>query len=115
MFLRDDVYLTDAPRGQDPLVEQQFSTPKLPHRSTEPRRLRQLPWPRNLFGELATIEELMAEAINPNDVCGCGRRGRHRHNVSQTLWDSSDFDIIWFRSGTCKTRWIRMRRGDDVS
>jgi hypothetical protein len=97
------------------LTEQQFSAPELPRRAIEPYRSRQLPWPRNLFGELASIEELMAEAANPNDVCACGCRVRHRHNVSQTLWNSSDFDIVWFRSDACKTRWNRMRRQADVS
>src|SRR5258708_34851233 len=29
------------------------ATPKIPPQATEPRRLEQLPWPRNLFGELA--------------------------------------------------------------
>ena len=43
--------------------------PSLPRQATEPRRLRRLPWPRNLFGELATIEELMAEDANHTDRC----------------------------------------------
>jgi hypothetical protein len=45
------------------------NAPSLPRQATEPRRLRRLPWPRNLFGELATIEELMAEDANQTDRC----------------------------------------------
>jgi hypothetical protein len=46
--------------------------PSLPRQATEPRRLRRLPWPRNLFGELATIEELMAEDAKQTDRCASG-------------------------------------------
>jgi hypothetical protein len=42
--------------------------PKFPRQSTEPRLLEQLPWPRNLFGELASIAELMAESENAADA-----------------------------------------------
>jgi hypothetical protein len=35
--------------------------------ATEPLLPEQLPWPRNLFGELASIAELMAESAGP--VC----------------------------------------------
>jgi hypothetical protein len=46
--------------------------PSLPRQATGPRRLRRLPWPRKLFGELATIEELMAEDANQTDRCASG-------------------------------------------
>jgi hypothetical protein len=46
--------------------------------------MKQLPWPRNLFGELATIEELMAEDASQTDRCACGCHKQHRHNLSQT-------------------------------
>ena len=50
-----------------------FSAPKFPPQATEPRRLEQLPWPRNLFGELASIAELMAESElrgqNADGIC----------------------------------------------
>jgi hypothetical protein len=36
--------------------------PKSPRQATEPQCLEQLPWPRNLFGEAASIAELMAES-----------------------------------------------------
>jgi hypothetical protein len=64
------------------------SAPELPRQAIEAHRSQQLPWPRNLFGELASIEELLSEAASPNDTWACGCRGRHRHNVSQTLWNS---------------------------
>ena len=42
------------------------TAPERPRRAMEPYCSRHLPWPRNLFGELASIEELLAEAANPN-------------------------------------------------
>jgi hypothetical protein len=61
MSVRDAEYVQRSHRvycipAHDPLLTQEF-----PRRAIEPRRLEQLPWPRNLFGELATIAELMAE------------------------------------------------------
>jgi hypothetical protein len=111
MSRHDNEYLSEAAYDQY-VFAGPASAPELPRQAIEPQRSQHLPWPRNLYGELASIEELMAETANPNDVCACGCRGRHRHNVSQTLWNSSDFDIIWFRSDACKTRWnlTRMRR-----
>ena len=109
-------YITAAPHGEH-VYAAPVSAPELPREAIEPHPSWHLPWPRNLFGELASIEELLAEAANPNDVCACGCRGGHRHNISQTLWNSSDFDIIWFRTDACKTRWnrTRMRRQADGS
>jgi hypothetical protein len=43
---------------------------KFPQRATELRRLEQLPWPRNLLGELATIRELLAETAEPSGQAG---------------------------------------------
>jgi hypothetical protein len=45
-----------------------FSAPKFIRQATEPRSLEQLPWPRNQFGELASIAELMAESERQMDV-----------------------------------------------
>ena len=54
-------------------------------------RLEQLPWPRNLFGELASIAELMADyesapaSEHTDNACTCGCRAEHKQNVRQTL------------------------------
>jgi hypothetical protein len=80
--------------------------PRLPRQATEPHRLKQQPWPRNLFGELASIEELMAEAASPTDA---DARGSDRRNMSRTLSNPSGFDVIWFWSDGCKSRWNRDR------
>jgi hypothetical protein len=45
-----------------------LTAPEFPRHATEPRRLEQLPWPRNLFGELASIAELMAESEHTSAV-----------------------------------------------
>jgi hypothetical protein len=47
---------------QGTLARESFSAPEFPRQATEPRCLEQLPWPRNLFGELASIAELMDDA-----------------------------------------------------
>jgi hypothetical protein len=47
---------------QDIPAREPFSAPEFPRPATEPRRLEQLPWPKNLFGELASIAELTAES-----------------------------------------------------
>jgi hypothetical protein len=82
---------------------------RLPSQVTEPRGLKQLPWPRNLFGELATIEELMAEAVNPNDACPYGFRKQHGHNVSQMLSNRYGLAVVSFWSDACESRWNRVR------
>jgi hypothetical protein len=60
MSVHDD--LRARHRAQDNPIRGSFSTSKLPRLETEPQRPEQLPWPENLFGELASIAELMAEA-----------------------------------------------------
>ena len=97
-----------------------FSAPAFPGQAIEPKRLEQLPWPRNLFGELASIAELMTESEhggqNFDGACPCGCREEHKHNVSQTLRNPSGrcFDVIYFRSETCKSRWNQERRRRQV-
>lgn len=46
---------------QETLARNALSAPGFLQRGAEPRRLEQLPWPRNLFGKNATAAELMAE------------------------------------------------------
>jgi hypothetical protein len=52
------------PRRRDPGIPacEAFHAPKSPRQATEPQCLEQLSWPRNLFGEAASIAELMAES-----------------------------------------------------
>ncbi len=64
-------------------------TPAGRHVVNEPRRLEQLPWPGNLFGEPMLIAELLAEAAQlPELAAGNGVRpdvrGNHQHNVRLT-------------------------------
>ena len=54
-YLRQQRLVQADPAG-DP-----FSVPESAARATEQRRLEQQPWPRNLFGEPASIAELLAE------------------------------------------------------
>jgi hypothetical protein len=62
MSTHDAEYFQQGHWAQDIPARDPFSAPKFPRQAAEPRRLEQLPWPRNLFGELATIAELMAES-----------------------------------------------------
>lgn len=93
-----------------------FSAQRSQRRAAELHRLEQLPWPRNLFGEPATIRALIAEfadaAENTDDACSCGWRQEHKQNVMQTLRNpyGRGFDVIYFRSEACKVRWNQERR-----
>jgi hypothetical protein len=62
MFTHDAEYFRQSLRVQDISAREPLSAAEFPRHTTEQRRLEQLPWPRNLFGELATIAELMAES-----------------------------------------------------
>ena len=54
-YLRQHRLVQDDPAGD------LFSVSESAARATERSRLEQLPWPRNLFGEPASIAELLAE------------------------------------------------------
>jgi hypothetical protein len=118
MSTHDAEYFRQRRRAQGIPERDPFCVPEFLQRATELQRLEQLPWPRNLFGELASIAELMAESArageNVDGPCSCGCRKEHKQNVSQTLRNSygRGFDVIYFRSEACKNRWNqeRMRR-----
>jgi hypothetical protein len=78
----------DGAAGLRAFARDPFFAPRFQQRATELQRLDHLPWPRNLFGEPASIAELMAEAAhdgeNADDACSCGCRKEHKHNVPQT-------------------------------
>jgi len=116
MSTHDAEYFRKRRRSQgiperDPLSAQRFQ-----QRATELQRLEQLPWPRNLFGEPATIRALIAEfadtAENTDDTCSCGCRRDHQQNVPQALRNpyGRGYDVIYFRSEACKIRWNQERR-----
>jgi hypothetical protein len=102
-----------------------FPAPIFTRQATELRCLEGLPWPRNLFGEPASIAELMDEATqlsaeageDSNHACRCGCRRAHNHNVSQTLRHPYDrgFDVMYFWSEACKSKWNRQRMREPAS
>jgi hypothetical protein len=120
MFIRDAAYFRQRRRDQGIPARDPFAAPRFQRRATELQRLEQLPWPRNLFGEPASIAELMAEAAqlsaeaggNADGACSCGCRKEHQHNVSQTLRNpyGRSFNILYFHSEACKSRWNQERR-----
>ena len=63
-YLRQQRLVQADPAG-DP-----FSVPESAARATEQRRREQQPWPRNLFGEPASIAELLAEAAQLSEQIG---------------------------------------------
>jgi hypothetical protein len=118
MTAHDAEYFRQRRRHQGIPPRDPLSTPKLLQRGAELLRLEQLPWPRNLFGENATITELMAEAAHleqgartTDDLCLCGCRREHKHRVSQTLRNpyGRGYDVIYFSSDACKSKWNRER------
>jgi hypothetical protein len=121
MTAHDAEYFRQRRRAQGIPERDPFSAPKFLKRAIELQRLEQLPWPRNLFGELASIAELMAESAhageNADGACSCGCRKEHKQNVSQTLRNpyGRGFDVIYFRSEACKNRWNQERSRRQVS
>ena len=116
MSKHDVGYFRQRRRARGIPVREISTAPNSLQQATEPRGVEQLPWPRNLFGEPASIAELLAEAArlpaeNADDECPCGCCKEHRNNVSQTLRNpyGSGFDVVYFWSDTCKTRWNRQR------
>ena len=113
-------YFRQRRRAQGIPARDPFCAPRFLQRAIELQSLEQLPWPRNLFGELASIAELMAESAHTSrytdNVCPCGCRGEHKQNVSQTLRNpyGRGFDVIYFRSEACKNRWNQERRRRQV-
>jgi hypothetical protein len=120
MFTRDAEYFRQRRRAQGIPARDPFAARTFQRRATELQRLEQLPWPRNLFGEPASIAELIAEAAQlsadaggtAEGACPCGCRKEHKQNVSQTLRNpyGRGCDIIYFHSETCKDRWNQERR-----
>jgi hypothetical protein len=114
----DAEYFRQRRRQQGIFPRDPLSAPRFLKHGAELRRLEQLPWPRNLFGENATIAELMAEAALfeqlaqiSDELCPCGCHKEHKHRVSQTLRNpyGRGYDVIYFSSETCKSKWNRER------
>jgi hypothetical protein len=61
MSTHDAEHFRQRHRDQRIPEREPLSAPKFPRQAFEPRSLEQPPWPRNLFGELASIAELMAQ------------------------------------------------------
>jgi hypothetical protein len=120
MATHDAEYFRRRRRAQGIRARDPFFAPRFQQRATELQRLEHLPWPRNLFGELASIAELMAEAAhtgeNADGACSCGCRKEHKQNVSQTLRNpyGRGFDVIYFRSESCKNTWNQEGRRRQV-
>ena len=116
MSIHDAEYFRQRRRAQGIPERDPFSAPSFQRRATELLRLEQLPWPRKMSGELASISELMAASAhdgeNADGACSCGCRKEHKQNVSQTQRNpyGRGFDVIYFRLETCKDGWSQERR-----
>jgi hypothetical protein len=67
MSTHDAEYFRQRRRAQNIPAGDLFSTPRFQQRGTELQSLEQLRWPRNLFGEPASIAELMAESAHAGE------------------------------------------------
>ena len=125
MSTHDAGYFRQRRRAQGIPEREPFSATRFLQRGAELRRLQHLPWPKNLFGEAATIAELVTEAAQPAEqagenagtVCPCGCRREHKRNVSQTLRNpyGRGFDVPYFLFEACKSKWNRERTPKPVS
>jgi hypothetical protein len=118
MVAHDAEYFGKRRRQQGILPRDFLSGPRLHKHGAELRRVEQLPWPRNLFGENATIAELMAEAAlidqGPqisDELCACGCPREHKRKALQTLHNpyGRGYDTTYFSSDACKSKWNRER------
>jgi hypothetical protein len=121
MSTHDAEYLLRRRRTQGIPARDPYSALRFQQRATELQRLEQLPWPRSLSGEPASIAELMAASARAGDnvdsACSCGCRKEHKQNVSHTLLNpyGRGFNIIYFHSEACKNKWKQeRRRGGDA-
>ena len=64
MSTHDAEYFRQRRRAQGFPARDPFSARRFQKQATELQRLEQLQWPRNLFGDLASIAELMAESVH---------------------------------------------------
>jgi hypothetical protein len=116
MSTHDAEYFRQRRRAQGIPARDPFFAPSFQLRATELQRLEQLPWPRNMFGELASFADLMAESAYAGEIadgaCSCGCRSEHKQNVSQTLRNpyGHGFHVVYFRSEACMSRWNQERR-----
>jgi hypothetical protein len=118
-------YFRQSRRAQGIPARDPFPTERFLQQATELERPEQLPWPRDLFGEPISIGELLAETAqlseqvdeNLDHLCSCGCRKKHNNNVSQTLRNpyGRGFDVVYFWSNACKTRWNRERTPESTS
>jgi hypothetical protein len=125
MFRHDAEFFRQRRRAHGIPEREAFSAPKFLQRATELRRLEQLPWPRNLFDEPACIAELLAGSAQLTErtdedrdhLCPCGCRREHKSNVSQTLRNpyGRGFDVIYFWSNACKSKWNQERMAEQTS
>jgi hypothetical protein len=120
MSTHDAEYFRQRRRAQGNPARDPFSAPSFQQRATERQRLEQLPWPTNMFGELSSIAELMAEPThagkNADGECSCGYRKGHKRNVPQALRNpfGRGFDVVCVASEACKSRWNQARGRREV-
>lgn len=120
MSEHDAEYFRRRRRAQGIPEREPFSAAKYIKRGSELKGLEQLPWPRDLFGNYASIAALIAEAAElsgpsecRDDVCPCGCRREHRNNVSQTIRSphGHSFNVVYFCSSACKNKCNREGMG----
>jgi hypothetical protein len=90
MSMHDVAYVSPRRRALGIPPRRPFSVPRSLQHGSELQRLKSLPWPRNLFGEHATIAELLTPRAArgeeyPDDLCACGCGKEHRQRVSRIL------------------------------
>jgi hypothetical protein len=111
MSMHDVAYVSPRRRALGIPPRRPLSVPRSLQHGSELQRLKSLPWPRNLFGEHATIAELLTPRAArgeeyPDDLCACGCGKEHRQRVSRILPNprGEGFDPIHFWSIACESR-----------
>jgi hypothetical protein len=116
MYMHDAKFVSQRQKAHGVAPHEPSCAPPPPPHGGGLQRLKSLPWPRNLFGEHATLAELLAlrAEVHPKSnlscACGCGRE--HRQRLSRILPnpDGNGFDLTHFWSVACESKWMWTRR-----
>jgi len=107
MSTHDAEYFRQRRRAQGIRKREPFSARAFMQRAIELRRLERQPWPKNLFGETASLATILAVAAqlsepadeDPHNVCPCGCGRTHKKNVAQTVRNRTAVALMSCTSG----------------
>jgi len=110
------------PKSRAPRQDTGFG-PKTIARGRELAAMMMLPtidWPPHLFvdvNKMVSGAKAPTGTLKNGDACTCGCGQAHRQNVPQTFPSQygHGFNVVYFASDRCKTKWNRQRTGSQAN